>query len=97
MFYYNNNNNNWLHLYSAFLDTQSALHSVCVCVCWGYDTSTNTLLIPVIIVLPVYLLESEPLLFAPDLCYFLLTKGRIIIIAEVVYDPNAVWIHHDNL
>ncbi len=23
----NNNNNNFLHLYSAFLDTQSALHS----------------------------------------------------------------------
>ncbi len=27
MAHYNNNNNNLLHLYSAFLDTQSALHS----------------------------------------------------------------------
>ncbi len=27
LFVYNNNNNNFLHLYSAFLDTQSALHS----------------------------------------------------------------------
>ncbi len=31
---HNNNNNNSLHLYSAFLGTQSTLHSVCVCV-WG--------------------------------------------------------------
>ncbi len=34
--YEHNNNNNLLHLYSAFLDTQSALHSK-----WAISSSTT--------------------------------------------------------